>query len=175
MKEGLEKYTEDELKQAIREKKAGYWDERIVDVVEQIRDEAGKYLEARGRNEVATVTHHMERFIVGLGGTLKSYLEFREEVAEQGVMESDQNRGGYVNSKPEDCEGMSAWNGDGSKKLEPVEAMKIEPVNREKVCRRGKASCEGCEWLEGKTCRGVVFPTNPPQYPECEFKKNSNN
>ena len=174
MKEGLEKYTEDELRQAIREKKTRYWDEKIVELVEQIREEAEKYLDARDRNEIATVTRHMERFIAGLGDTLKSYLKFREEVAEQGVMESDPNRSGYVNSKPEDCEGVSAWNGDGSKKLEPVEAVKIEPVKHEKVCRRGKASCEGCEWLDGKICRGIVFPTDPPQYPECEFKKGSN-
>lgn len=176
MKEGLEKYTEDELRQAIREKKAVYWDEKIVELVEQIREEAEKYLEARDKNETAiTVTHHMERFIAGLGDTLQSYLKFREEVAEQGVMESDPNRSGYVNSKPEDCKGVSAWNGDVSKKLEPVEFVKIEPVKHEKVCRRGMSSCDGCKWLNGKRCEGVILPTNPPQYPECDFKKNSNN
>lgn len=173
MKEGLENYTEDELRQAIREKKAGYWDERIVDLVEQIREEADKYLEARGRNEVATVTCHMERFIAGLGDTLESYLKFREEVVEQGVMESDPNRSGYVNSKPEDFEGVSAWSGDESKKLEPVEAVKIKPVKHEKVCIRGRSSCEGCVWLNGKRCEGIILPTDPPQYPECEFKKGS--
>ena len=173
MKEGLEKYTEDELRQAIREKKTGYWDEKIVELVEQIREEAEKYLEARGRNEVATVTHHMERFIAGLGDTLKSYLKFREEVAEQGVMESDPNRSGYVSSKPEDFEGVSAWNGDGSKKLYPVEGN-VVPAPKGTLCRRGRSSCEGCEWLNGKKCEGIILPTCPPQYPDCDFKKNSN-
>lgn len=41
----------------------------------------------------------------------------------------------------------------------------------EERCIMGKTCQEasGCPFLEGRTCRGVVFPTYPPQYDDCRF------
>ena len=36
-------------------------------------------------------------------------------------------------------------------------------------CPRHKNSSEGCEFLHGCECHGIVFPTYPPQYPECVY------
>lgn len=40
-------------------------------------------------------------------------------------------------------------------------------------CPRCKTKREGCEFLQvNGECRGVVYPTYPPQYPKCVFDKN---
>lgn len=36
-------------------------------------------------------------------------------------------------------------------------------------CPRCKASALGCEFNDGGVCKGVVYPTNPPQYDPCVF------
>ena len=41
-------------------------------------------------------------------------------------------------------------------------------------CPRYKNSSQGCEFLHGCECHGVVFPTYPPQYPECVYLKRTN-
>ena len=38
-----------------------------------------------------------------------------------------------------------------------------------KTCPRGKTTNCGCEYYDNGTCRGVVYPTYPPQYDPCVF------
>lgn len=103
---------------------------------------------------------------------LKSILE--DITTENSDKKADSDRGGYACSKPEDHRDVSVWNGDGRKKLKPVDDAKIEPVKHEKTCRCGRTSNEGCAFYDKGICRGLCHPTYPPQYPECEFNKNNN-
>ena len=41
-------------------------------------------------------------------------------------------------------------------------------------CPRCKSSAAGCEFLDGETCKGVVYPTCPPQYDPCVFLDSTN-
>lgn len=39
-------------------------------------------------------------------------------------------------------------------------------------CPRCKSQREGCEFLQSDgECRGIVYPTYPPQYPKCVYDK----
>lgn len=40
-----------------------------------------------------------------------------------------------------------------------------------KTCQRCKRCKDGCEFYDKGICRGIVYPTNPPQYDKCEFDK----
>ena len=41
-------------------------------------------------------------------------------------------------------------------------------------CMRGKSCKDGCEFYDRGFCRGVCYPTYPPQYKRCEFENNGN-
>lgn len=41
--------------------------------------------------------------------------------------------------------------------------------SKKKTCTRCKQCKDGCEFYDKGICRGVVYPTNPPQYDKCEF------
>lgn len=41
-------------------------------------------------------------------------------------------------------------------------------------CDRCKTSKDGCEFYDGGFCRGVCYPTYPPQYRKCLFERNDN-
>ena len=41
-------------------------------------------------------------------------------------------------------------------------------------CMRGKSCKDGCEFYDRGFCRGVCYPTYPPQYKRCEFETNGN-
>lgn len=43
--------------------------------------------------------------------------------------------------------------------------------SKKKTCIRCKQCKDGCEFYDNGICRGVVYPTNPPQYGKCEFDK----
>ena len=57
--------------------------------------------------------------------------------------------------------------------------MKVSEVRAEAndhctpICPRCQQKKEGCDYLDsdGKTCRGIVYPTFPPQYAPCVFNK----
>ncbi len=38
-----------------------------------------------------------------------------------------------------------------------------------KNCPRCKSTSAGCEFFDNGICRGVVYPTYPPQYDKCVF------
>lgn len=40
-----------------------------------------------------------------------------------------------------------------------------------KICRRCKQCKDGCEFYDKGICRGICYPTYPPQYDKCEFDK----
>jgi len=68
------------------------------------------------------------------------------------------NRSDYteLNKNPSPADG---WITSGV----PVDA------SEKKTCRRCKQCKDGCEFYDKGICRGVVYPTNPPQYDKCEF------
>lgn len=41
-------------------------------------------------------------------------------------------------------------------------------------CMRGKSCKDGCEFYDRGFCRGVCYPTYPPQYKKCDFENNGN-
>ena len=49
--------------------------------------------------------------------------------------------------------------------------MEFIDANKKKTCKRCKQCKDGCEFYDKGICRGVVYPTNPPQYDKCEFDK----
>jgi len=60
-----------------------------------------------------------------------------------------------------------------SKNVPPIEGWVVGGVpvddSGKKTCRRCKQCKDGCEFYDKGICRGVVYPTNPPQYDKCEF------
>lgn len=47
--------------------------------------------------------------------------------------------------------------------------MEFLDGREKKTCIRCKQCKDGCEFYDKGICRGVVYPTNPPQYDKCEF------
>ncbi len=43
-----------------------------------------------------------------------------------------------------------------------------------RVCRRWESGGDGCEFNDNGVCRGVVYPTYPPQYDDCIFHSKGN-
>lgn len=52
-----------------------------------------------------------------------------------------------------------------------VNGISFVPNTNRKTCRCCKTCKEGCEFYDKGICRGIVYPTNPPQYDKCEFDK----
>lgn len=53
----------------------------------------------------------------------------------------------------------------------PTEIINKKPVLGGQKCPRCKNSKNGCEFYDKGTCRGIVYPTYPPQYDPCVFEK----
>ncbi len=53
----------------------------------------------------------------------------------------------------------------------PTEIINKKPVLEGQKCPRCKNSKNGCEFYDKGTCRGIVYPTYPPQYDPCVFEK----
>lgn len=53
----------------------------------------------------------------------------------------------------------------------PTEIINKKPVLEGQKCPRCKNSKDGCEFYDKGTCRGVCYPTYPPQYDPCVFEK----
>lgn len=66
---------------------------------------------------------------------------------------------------------------DGTTELKPTAstAINAQPTASQKprCCSRGKTSELGCEYFDNGICRGICYPTYPPQYDPCMFLKNS--
>ena len=67
------------------------------------------------------------------------------------------------------ADGVETWN-DEDYTL-PTEIINKKPVLKRQTCPRCKKSKEGCEFYDKGTCRGIVYPTYPPQYDPCVFEK----
>ena len=52
-----------------------------------------------------------------------------------------------------------------------VNGISSIPNTNRKTCRRCKQCKDGCEFYDKGICRGIVYPTYPPQYDKCEFDK----
>ena len=52
-----------------------------------------------------------------------------------------------------------------------VNGISSVPNTNRKTCRRCKQCKDGCEFYDKGICRGIVYPTYPPQYDKCEFDK----
>ena len=50
-----------------------------------------------------------------------------------------------------------------------VNGISSVPNTNRKTCRLCKQCKDGCEFYDKGICRGIVYPTNPPQYDKCEF------
>lgn len=53
----------------------------------------------------------------------------------------------------------------------PTEIINKKPVIERQKCPRCKNSKDGCEFYDKGTCRGICYPTYPPQYDPCVFEK----
>ena len=53
----------------------------------------------------------------------------------------------------------------------PTEIINKKPVLEGQKCPRCKNSKNGCEFYDKGTCRGIVYPTYPPQYDPCVFER----
>lgn len=53
----------------------------------------------------------------------------------------------------------------------PKEIINKKPVLDGQECPRCKNSKNGCEFYDKGTCRGIVYPTYPPQYDPCVFER----
>ena len=53
----------------------------------------------------------------------------------------------------------------------PKEIINKKPVIERQKCPRCKNSKDGCEFYDKGTCRGICYPTYPPQYDPCVFEK----
>ena len=52
-----------------------------------------------------------------------------------------------------------------------INGISSVPNTNRKTCRRCKQCKDGCEFYDKGICRGIVYPTYPPQYDKCEFDK----
>ena len=53
----------------------------------------------------------------------------------------------------------------------PHEIINKKPVLEGQTCPRCRKSKEGCEFYDKGTCRGICYPTYPPQFDPCVFEK----
>lgn len=53
----------------------------------------------------------------------------------------------------------------------PNEIINKKPILEGQTCPRCRKSKEGCEFYDKGTCRGIVYPTYPPQFDPCVFEK----
>jgi len=74
----------------------------------------------------------------------------------------------------------SADNGTYTKrKIDRTDGIWETELNKSRVkspthCMRGKSCKDGCEFYDRGFCRGIVYPTYPPQYKRCDFENNGN-
>ena len=62
-------------------------------------------------------------------------------------------------------------------KDKPIAGVEQQPSSTSKTCPRCprcKSTSAGCEFFDEGTCRGVVYPTYPPQYDPCVFSQTTN-
>lgn len=53
----------------------------------------------------------------------------------------------------------------------PTEIINKKPIIEGRRCPHCKNSKNGCEFYDKGTCRGICYPTYPPQYDPCVFEK----
>ena len=66
------------------------------------------------------------------------------------------------------------WTRSGSAVADLPPVIGVTYTPKPSPCMRGKSCKDGCEFYDRGFCRGVCYPTYPPQYKRCEFENNGN-